>query len=179
MNQSTVSSSPDLKASQSLNLKAFGKRLQELRKQKNLTLSALAVSAGISIGYLSNLERAYTKDDRRRVTPSLAKLEALRKALGAQPSDLYHDLGILPMEETGFSVDAPTDPPEILSDGAYLAMLQEANQEVNQLKEKVNVLERKYMQLLAKERQKQDQDLDEHEQHEPDQHRVDAMVYSI
>lgn len=67
----------------------FGGRIRELRRKAGLTLQALADEAGISVGFLSQVER-------HKATPSLGTLASLAGALGvdinwfistAQPAD--------------------------------------------------------------------------------------------
>ena len=54
---------------------AFGGRIRELRRKAGLTLQALADQAGISVGFLSQVERD-------KATPSLGTLASLASALG-------------------------------------------------------------------------------------------------
>lgn len=54
-----------------------GGRIRELRHKAGLTLQALADAAGISVGFLSQVER-------NKATPSLGTLAALASALGVQ-----------------------------------------------------------------------------------------------
>lgn len=55
-----------------------GPVVRELRRGQGLRLKDLADRAGISIGYLSRLERSQTGGD----NPSMANLESLARALG-------------------------------------------------------------------------------------------------
>lgn len=55
----------------------FGSRIRELRRKNDLTLQALADQAGISVGFLSQVERD-------KATPSLGTLAALAAALGVE-----------------------------------------------------------------------------------------------
>ena len=54
---------------------AFGGRIRELRRKRDLTLQALTDEAGISVGFLSQVERD-------KATPSLGTLASLAAALG-------------------------------------------------------------------------------------------------
>lgn len=54
---------------------AFGGRIRELRRKAGLTLQALADQAGISVGFLSQVERD-------KATPSLGTLASLAAVLG-------------------------------------------------------------------------------------------------
>lgn len=56
---------------------AFGARIRHLRRRSGLTLQALADQAGISVGFLSQVERD-------KATPSLGTLAALGEALGVE-----------------------------------------------------------------------------------------------
>jgi len=55
----------------------FGGRIRELRRKAGLTLQALADEAGISVGFLSQVER-------NKATPSLGTLASLAAALGVE-----------------------------------------------------------------------------------------------
>lgn len=55
----------------------FGGRIRELRRKAGLTLQALADEAGISVGFLSQVER-------NKATPSLGTLAGLAAALGVE-----------------------------------------------------------------------------------------------
>lgn len=55
----------------------FGGRIREQRQKAGLTLQALATEAGISVGFLSQVER-------NKATPSLGTLAALAAALGVE-----------------------------------------------------------------------------------------------
>jgi transcriptional regulator with XRE-family HTH domain len=55
----------------------FGGRIRELRRKADLTLQALADEAGISVGFLSQVER-------NKATPSLGTLASLAAALGVE-----------------------------------------------------------------------------------------------
>ena len=54
---------------------AFGGRIREMRRKAGMTLQALADQAGISVGFLSQVERD-------KATPSLGTLASLASALG-------------------------------------------------------------------------------------------------
>ncbi len=59
----------------------FKKNLQTLRRKKALTQEALASKAGISVAYVSMLERGQR-------TPPLETIEQLAKALRVEPLKL-------------------------------------------------------------------------------------------
>jgi transcriptional regulator with XRE-family HTH domain len=72
-----------LKDSQVSKLKArFGKRLRQLRREKDLTQEQLAEAANISVESISNLERGIH-------APSFDTLERLAKALGIPVKNLF------------------------------------------------------------------------------------------
>lgn len=56
---------------------AFGGRIRDLRRKANLTLQTLADQAGISVGFLSQVERD-------KATPSLGTLASLAATLGVE-----------------------------------------------------------------------------------------------
>lgn len=59
-----------------------GKRIQKLRKEKNLTITALANAANTSRSLISQIESGYT-------SPSLNTLEKIVTALGISLSDFF------------------------------------------------------------------------------------------
>lgn len=61
-----------------------GKRVRALRAEKDWTLKELAAKAGISLGFLSDIERG-------RTNPSLDTLKALAEALSVDPQILIAD----------------------------------------------------------------------------------------
>ena len=67
----------------------FGKILRQNRTSQGLTQEELAFRAGMSVPYLSDLERG-------RWNPSLAVLIDLAGALNVHPSELLKDLVIVP-----------------------------------------------------------------------------------
>jgi transcriptional regulator with XRE-family HTH domain len=60
----------------------FGRRLRQLRRQKDLTQEQLADAAGISVDMLSNIERGVN-------APSFATLEKLAKGLELSIKELF------------------------------------------------------------------------------------------
>lgn len=60
-----------------------GKKITELRKLKGVSLSKLANDAGISKGYLSNIETG------KKENPSVELLDKIAIALGVNVSDLF------------------------------------------------------------------------------------------
>ena len=60
----------------------FGKRLKYLRRLKDLTQEQLAEKTGISVEFLSNVERGIN-------APSFETLEKLAKVLNCSYSDLF------------------------------------------------------------------------------------------
>jgi len=65
----------------------FGQIVRRLRKERALTQEELAFKAGMSVPYLSDLERGMWN-------PSLAMIVDLARALEIQPSDLLIGLVI-------------------------------------------------------------------------------------
>lgn len=63
----------------------FGARVRELRQGLGLTQTGLAERAGVSLTYLSQIERGARN-------PTLAVLIQLSHALGAKPETLIVDL---------------------------------------------------------------------------------------
>lgn len=62
----------------------IGERIKALRKERNITLSALAESTDLSLGFLSNLERNQT-------SPTIAHLHKICNALGITLNDILLD----------------------------------------------------------------------------------------
>jgi transcriptional regulator with XRE-family HTH domain len=62
--------------------KKFGKRLQTLRRQAGLTQEQLAGATGISVDFISLVERGIN-------APSFDNLEKLAKALGVPYRELF------------------------------------------------------------------------------------------
>lgn len=62
-------------------LERIGDRFKELRKEKNLTLKELSEKTGLSIGYLSNLERNVS-------SPTLEYMQRICQILGVSITDL-------------------------------------------------------------------------------------------
>ena len=65
--------------------KKFGRRLRQLRREREMTQEYLAETAGVSVDMLSNMERGIN-------APSFETLERLTRALGIS----IHELFILP-----------------------------------------------------------------------------------
>lgn len=61
----------------------FGKRIRQLRRQKDITQEDLAEAAQISVDFLSLLERGEN-------APSFKTLEKLAKALGVPVKELFN-----------------------------------------------------------------------------------------
>lgn len=59
-----------------------GARLRELRNGRRLTLKEVAARAGVTEGFLSQVERG-------RASPSLKTLQAVANALGLEPGDVF------------------------------------------------------------------------------------------
>lgn len=67
-------------------VRVFGQRLAHRRKGMGLTLEQLAERAGLSPGYLGNLEKAF---QRRPASPTVPSDEALEKLAGALETTFY------------------------------------------------------------------------------------------
>jgi transcriptional regulator with XRE-family HTH domain len=59
----------------------FGDNIKNIRKDKNISLNKLAKLAGISTGYLSDIE------NNNATNPTMDKLEGIAKALGVTIND--------------------------------------------------------------------------------------------
>ena len=79
-------------------LENTGKRIQEIRKEKNMTITALANEANTSRSLISQIESGYT-------FPSLQTLEKIVKALGISLSDFFK-IDITETDENDFVVKA-------------------------------------------------------------------------
>lgn len=64
-------------------VKMVGSKIAEIRNRKDISLSRLAKDAGISKGYLSNIENGIKEN------PSVELLEKISKALSVNVSDLF------------------------------------------------------------------------------------------
>jgi transcriptional regulator with XRE-family HTH domain len=60
----------------------FGRRLRQLRRQKDMTQEQLAEAVGVSVEFLSNLERGIN-------APSFETLEKLAQALSVPVMELF------------------------------------------------------------------------------------------
>jgi HTH-type transcriptional regulator, competence development regulator len=79
----------------------FGKRLRELRKNKELTLRALAGSAGVDFTYLSKIENG-----KAGYLPGAETIRTLASLLDADPLDLLRLADKVPPELQSLSEDA-------------------------------------------------------------------------
>ena len=57
--------------------------MQQIRKQKGITLTNLSIKTGISIGYLSHLEKGTRKN------PSIEMMDKIAKVLEKSVSDVF------------------------------------------------------------------------------------------
>lgn len=64
---------------------SVGKKLRDIRKQKRITLAALASQVGLSVGFLSNLERDLS-------SPTLDNVQKVCSALDISLMDLMDDV---------------------------------------------------------------------------------------
>lgn len=63
---------------------SVGSVIRRLRREKNMSLQELAQASGVSVGMLSQVERDLTN-------PSLRVVTGIRRALGAEVSDLFQE----------------------------------------------------------------------------------------
>lgn len=61
----------------------YKNRMQQIRKEKGVTLTYLAEKTGISIGYLCHLEKGTRKN------PSFEKMDKIAKVLEKSVSDVF------------------------------------------------------------------------------------------
>lgn len=61
----------------------YQNRMQQIRKQKGITLTNLSIKTGISIGYLSHLEKGTRKN------PSIEMMDKIAKVLEKSVSDVF------------------------------------------------------------------------------------------
>lgn len=80
-------------------VRKLGREIRGLRKARGFTLAVLAGKTGLSVGYLSLLERD-------RSTPSINALHAISRALGVTIS-WFFDAGEIPPGERDFVVRRP------------------------------------------------------------------------
>jgi transcriptional regulator with XRE-family HTH domain len=71
----------------------FGTRMRELRRERGLTLRALAEAAGVDHTYLSKIE-----NNKPGFVPGAETVRALASALGADPLELLTIAGKVPPE---------------------------------------------------------------------------------
>lgn len=79
----------------------FGERLRQLRKEKGLTLRALAEGAGVDFTYLSKIENG-----KAGYLPGADTIRALAQILGADPLELLTLADKVPPELQGVGADA-------------------------------------------------------------------------
>ncbi len=68
--------------------KQLGKRIKQIRKAAKLTQEMLAEKTGLSVEYISRLERGMSQ-------PSFKTFEALAKALSVNPKDFFDFKGTI------------------------------------------------------------------------------------
>lgn len=78
---------------------AVGSELRILRKARNLTLATLAKKCGMSVGYLSQLERGIS-------SPTIHSLHIISQVLGVTPGFLFHGDSSSSLEEKPYVVRA-------------------------------------------------------------------------
>lgn len=75
----------------------LGERIRGLRKRRGLTLAALAQAAGLSTGYISQLER-------NLASPSIPALVNIAKALGVTVQWFFAGEAVVPEDERGYVI---------------------------------------------------------------------------
>lgn len=86
-------------ASGGLSLRALGMQIRELRKARSMTLADLASRAGMSVSYVSQVERSLS-------SPSVVALYEISRALGVNISFFFADGDAEPGGEQDFVVRA-------------------------------------------------------------------------
>jgi transcriptional regulator with XRE-family HTH domain len=79
----------------------FGERLRQLRKERGLTLRALAEAVGVDFTYLSKIENG-----KAGYLPGAETIRALAEALGADALELLHWADKVPPEVQTFARNA-------------------------------------------------------------------------
>jgi transcriptional regulator with XRE-family HTH domain len=114
----------------------FGDRLRMARQAKGLTLRQVSEAGGISVTYLSDLERGALRN------PTLDTLTGIARALGVSINDL---LGVSDPAET----DGSAQLPEALAEFLRLPQFKEAvDQEASARKLPREALEREWLRCL-------------------------------
>jgi transcriptional regulator with XRE-family HTH domain len=80
---------------------AFGKRLRELRKEKDFTLRSLAEATGVDFSYLSKIENG-----KAGYLPGADTIRALAAALGVDSLELLRLADKVPPELQNLTADA-------------------------------------------------------------------------
>ena len=93
-----VSKRPDENHSGERKPVEFGQRLRELRRDKGLTLRALAEAVGVDFTYLSKIENG-----KAGYLPGADTIRSLAEALDADALDLLQLAGKVPPEVAGFA----------------------------------------------------------------------------
>ena len=75
----------------------LGERIRGLRKRRGLTLAQLAEAAGLSIGYISQLER-------NLASPSIPALVSIAKGLGVTVQWFFAGEAVVPEDERGYVI---------------------------------------------------------------------------
>ncbi len=78
-------------------LEALGSEIRQLRRARELTLADLAEASGLSLSFLSKIERGVSR-------PSLTSLQDIAEALGVQVGWFFNDVDAAPSNERPFVV---------------------------------------------------------------------------
>jgi HTH-type transcriptional regulator, competence development regulator len=79
----------------------FGQRLRELRRERRLTLRALAEAVGVDFSYLSKIENG-----KAGYLPGAGTIRSIAESLQADPLELLQLANKVPPEVQGFAKDA-------------------------------------------------------------------------
>lgn len=94
-----VTPRPDEQDAPSELLRAMGRQIRELRKARNMTLAELSSRTGLSVSYVSQVERSVS-------SPSVIALYEISRALGVNVSYFFADGGSDEDSERAFIVRA-------------------------------------------------------------------------
>lgn len=99
MRQVGPSRHPGAASSRGAILRALGKQIRDLRKSRGMTLADLERCTGMSVSYLSQVERSLS-------SPSVVALYGISRALGVNISFFFADGEVGPDDECDFIVRA-------------------------------------------------------------------------
>lgn len=97
-------------------LRVMGRQIRELRKARNMTLADLASRTGLSVSYVSQVERSLS-------SPSVVALYEISRALGVNVSYFFADGGAEDDDERPFVVRAGRRRKVVFEAGAFDELL--------------------------------------------------------